>query len=71
MSRIKRFWPSWVHRIYAFLTGYFWLPCPKCGEMFGGHEADKCGHMMITSSSGRLVCPACRKELETKKGELE
>ena len=18
--------------------GYFWLPCPRCGEHFGGHE---------------------------------
>jgi hypothetical protein len=28
-----------LNRIYAFLFGYFWLPCPACGEMFGGHEA--------------------------------
>lgn len=26
------------HRIRAALTGYFWLPCPRCGRMFGGHE---------------------------------
>jgi hypothetical protein len=28
-----------LNRVYASLAGYFWLPCPMCGEMFGGHEA--------------------------------
>ncbi len=23
---------------YAQCHGYFWLPCPLCGTMFGGHE---------------------------------
>ena len=23
---------------FAKFFGYFWLPCPLCGEMFGGHE---------------------------------
>jgi C4-type Zn-finger protein len=26
------------NRLYAFTHGYFWLPCPICGEEFGGHE---------------------------------
>lgn len=30
-----------VHFVYAMLFGYFWLPCPKCGRMFGGHQATK------------------------------
>lgn len=30
--------PRWWHRLYARLAGYFWLPCPVCGRMFGGHE---------------------------------
>lgn len=25
-------------RAIATLGGYFWLPCPVCGENFGGHE---------------------------------
>jgi hypothetical protein len=29
-----------LHRLYARLMGYFWLPCPACGKMFGGHEAN-------------------------------
>jgi hypothetical protein len=28
---------SW-HEWYAKTFGYFWLPCPLCGEEFGGHE---------------------------------
>ncbi len=32
--------PRWVHRFYAYLFGYFWLPCPLCREFFGGHEWD-------------------------------
>jgi hypothetical protein len=27
-------------RAYAISHGYFWLPCPRCGRMFGGHEWD-------------------------------
>ncbi len=26
------------NRFYAFINGYFWLPCPLCGAFFGGHE---------------------------------
>lgn len=31
--------PRFLHRAYARLLGYFWLPCRGCGRMFGGHEA--------------------------------
>ena len=27
-----------VHFLIASIGGYFWLPCPRCGRMFGGHE---------------------------------
>lgn len=30
--------PRWLNRAWASLNGYFWLPCPACGELFGGHE---------------------------------
>lgn len=30
--------PRFLHHIYAKALGYFWLPCPLCGEHFGGHE---------------------------------
>lgn len=28
-----------LHRAFATSHGYFWLPCPLCGDPFGGHEA--------------------------------
>lgn len=27
-----------VHKFYANMNGYFWLPCPICKQEFGGHE---------------------------------
>lgn len=30
--------PAWLRRLRARLGGYFWMPCPVCGEEFGGHE---------------------------------
>ncbi len=30
--------PRAAHQAFAYLGGYFWLPCPLCGEHFGGHE---------------------------------
>jgi hypothetical protein len=27
-----------LNHFYAWLHGYFWVPCPLCGRMFGGHE---------------------------------
>ncbi|GAG45815.1 unnamed protein product, partial [marine sediment metagenome] len=52
-------WPRFVHRIYADLTGYFWLPCPLCGEMFGGHEWLPGNTLMSSLSEGHGVCPDC------------
>jgi hypothetical protein len=46
------------HRDYAEANNYFWLPCPLCGEMFGGHEK---GAGMLYRGSGRGVgtCAGC------------
>jgi len=30
--------PRIAHRVWAYLGGYFWTPCPLCGREFGGHE---------------------------------
>lgn len=31
-------YPRLLNRAYAFVFGYFWLPCPLCGFYYGGHE---------------------------------
>lgn len=40
--------------LYAELFNYFWLPCPICGQMFGGHECGQTGYR------GRVVCKDVR-----------
>lgn len=36
---IKRLNPiRWIHKKYAEYMGYFWVPCPICGNYFGWHE---------------------------------
>lgn len=48
-----------LHRLYAWLFGYFWLPCPICGRMFGGHET---GDMSLAYREDRtLVTRVCCK----------
>lgn len=49
-----------VNRLRAFITGYFWLPCPHCGKKFGGHEwRDIGGHYSSVGNTG--ICPDCTK----------
>lgn len=52
-----------LNQFYAFVFGYFWLPCPKCGEMFGGHQHRAGGaHVIVNEGDGPhcyCVCPAC------------
>ena len=55
----------WLHRLYARLRGYFWLPCPICGQMFGGHERG-CGDLMTSWTDGVCVCPRCAAEAERR-----
>lgn len=61
-------WPPvrwrWLNRWYAKALAYFWLPCPICGEPFGGHEHLP-GHsfwfksnlgLNLRSNKGYMVC---------------
>lgn len=59
--------------IYAKILGYFWLPCPRCGRMFGGHECGKDiiweepakreeNGIQISSCEGWACCKFCKKE---------
>lgn len=33
-------WAAWrqANRAYAAAAGHFWIPCPRCGVEYGGHE---------------------------------
>ena len=49
-----------LNKLFANFFNYFWLPCPLCGENFGGHEWNKPNQSIMTSwSSGDGVCPNC------------
>lgn len=55
------YWPRWPHRLYANLMGYFWHPCPLCGQPFGGQEstAAAIGATGRPPDEGFVVCPRC------------
>lgn len=55
-----------LHRRYAVALGYFWIPCPLCGQEFGGHEwRPRRGHVSDipdgTPGGGRGICPDCTR----------
>jgi predicted RNA-binding Zn-ribbon protein involved in translation (DUF1610 family) len=50
--------PRFIQRVKAFAGSYFWLPCPICGEYYGGHEWNG-GSLMETEYQGKMVCPDC------------
>jgi hypothetical protein len=52
------------NKAYAKFNGYFWLPCPLCGQMFGGHEWGETIYDQIpTDKEGSFkgICPDCGK----------
>lgn len=55
--------PRWVHRAYAAFRGHFWLPCPACGQPFGGHEIREVhGHKASRPADDftmEAICPRC------------
>ncbi len=57
--------PEILRRAHAWLRGFFWIPCPLCGRMFGGQEfTTKAGVRAGTSNtgnfhSGKVACWRC------------
>lgn len=56
--------PRWWAKLRADVGGYFWLPCPLCGRMFGGHEwRDRRGRCSSIPTERRGIstgiCPTC------------
>lgn len=63
----KRKRPRWLQWLRAYLGGYFWGPCPICGEAFGGHETDIAQQVWWTSPrEGRAVCANCAEEAQRR-----
>jgi len=57
----------WLHRLYAKVFRYFWIPCPICGKMFGGHEAMKNGGVLwVSEHRGKCVCKNCKEIAKEK-----
>ena len=65
MSNKKLSKPRFIQAFYAFINGYFWLPCPLCGKYFGGHETAK-DDLYIGWGKGRCVCKECGEEAERR-----
>jgi hypothetical protein len=59
--------PRLIHRLWAGIRGYFWLPCPICEQMFGGHEPH--GDLMTSWTDGLCVCSRCAAEAERRNAE--
>ena len=49
--------PRWVHKAYARANGYFWLPCPRCGHYFGGHEVYGYPPVLVNGHARAACCP--------------
>lgn len=61
--------PRFIHYIYAHAMAYYWLPCPICWRMYGGHENDG-GTLWDSRYSGRGVCPNCTDEANRRNAEF-
>ena len=48
-------------KAYAETNGYFWLPCPRCGTEFGGHEWDTptAIECRVYPNTGHGTCGQC------------
>ena len=55
---MKKIRPRFVAKFLAWLLGYFWLPCPLCGEYFSGFEIGPASMFVSTNKYGvrRVVC---------------
>lgn len=49
------------HHWYATACGYFWLPCPWCGQPFGGHEGGGSMSDPTRPGYGITVCSRCTR----------
>ncbi len=50
------------HEEIAKKCGYFWSPCPLCGEPFGGHEWTTGSNVDYCRGRSTGVCDNCTEE---------
>lgn len=53
--------PRWVHKVWAWFGGYFWMACPLCGHHFGGHEWGGEIYDPDESTTGKGICLDCAR----------
>jgi len=55
----------WLYKLCAWALGYFWAPCPLCGNKFGGNEWRDAGGTLAQipgrGQGGRAICPECTR----------
>lgn len=51
--------PRFLNRVWAWLRGYFWVPCPICKKSFGEHEWLPGNELWLTDRDAVAVCPSC------------
>ncbi len=54
---------NFLRKMYAYLFGYAWLPCPRCGKYFSGHEINHLTKSIRVGDSFFVVCQECSKEI--------
>lgn len=62
--------PRWLAHLYATAFGFFWIPCPLCGEMFGGQEVREDWEALFVSGKWYIVCKRCIPAARAKTAEL-
>lgn len=60
-------YPRFLAQFWAWLNGYFWLPCPLCKEPFAGFESVGGAAVVVKEADGDhmyCVCPraSCQAE---------
>lgn len=53
----RRWWPRWFAHLWAWMLGYFWIPCKVCGRPFGGQET---GWIALPSEKPGVQWSICR-----------
>lgn len=55
--------PALFRQVRAFLTDYFWRPCPLCGDYFAGYEWTEIDQFTLApSGTSTAICRACIPE---------